>query len=275
MKLTITRTLVLSAIVLFLYASCKKSGLAPLSSAKNLKTDSIAGQIAAGLVQSLNAKYGGSNINDGIKAPSIYTSAFKGPIVYGLDPLCGFTIDSTYRTRNSAEDQVKYDQDVIDWGHFKFTYTCSTDRLDGYAVHDTVNHQQSGTSFKKLYTINQDYIVKALDNTYKLVFMKGSSGSSVYVSSLTTVHKLVSKYIYESVTVNFSTGTADMQGTVSFTTAYTDPVPQLSINYKGTIKFLGGNTFAQLNIDNPDGTPGGKSYKVNMITGETTLIGNY
>ena len=233
----------------------------------------------------MNGKYGGININDGIKAPASLNPIPKGPAVNSIDLMCGFTIDSTY---NYSDNSIR-DQTSRYWGHFKFVYTCSTSYLDGYRVDDTVNKRENGTNRSITNSVSQDYIVKALDLTYKVVSMNGSSWLSTiygdtyggYYSEIT----LKSHYYYQGVKVAFSTGTADMNGVVQFITDYVDPVKGVTFHFTGTIVFTGGNTAAQLNVDNvydptgkgnfvPEGN-GGISYSVNLITGVITKTGTY
>lgn len=279
MKLNLIRIFLMLSVFVIFYTSCKKSGLQPLPSAKNPKTDSAAKQIAAGLFQSLNGTYGGVNINDGIHTPANFTASHSGPVIQSVDPMCGFTIDSTYN----------YHRDLVDvatnhyWGRFKFTYTCSSNYLDGYKVDDSTNYRTNNTNQYKLITTNQDFVVKALDNTYKLVSMNGFTGGKnevgIQQSGPINIHAVVNKYTYNGVTVNFSAGKAVMKGTVTFTSIATDSDPYLGVTYNGSIVFPGDGLYADLTVyttlpPETGATPQYpiSKYRLNLVTGETSPL---
>jgi len=289
MKLTFTLIVLFFTAILF-FAACQKSALAPAPSAKNLKTDSVASQVAVNLLQSLNGTYGGANISDSFTVPKAATSSHKNLIVNSITPFCGYTIDTAYHS-----DNIVFDTDLIYSGQFSFVYTCSTNYLDGYRQDDTITNERKNTNVDTIYTLGHHFVVKALDQTYKLVSMNGTSAFSTSKQEVPGLYaeidvtSIVNHYTYKGVTVNFSTGSAIMNGTVKFTATIHSPLsPTYMIkdapvvvnkgttgNFTGTIVFTGDSTFAQINLDNNNGTPGGTSYKVNFITGSETIIGTY
>jgi len=276
MKLNFTwaALLLICTVSLSFYSSCKKNDLKS-SVIRTPAQDSIANHVLSGLFQSLTGAYGGANINDGIKTPVNFTANPEKRVVYDVDPMCGMTIDSAYNYSLDKHDDSFHHY----WGHFKFTYTCSSDHLDGYMVSDSVNYRWSGELFAKLYSVYQNFTVKALHNTYKRVSMNGATGGTTDIfSGVTTDARRVftNRYVYDNVIVDFSSGTAVMTGTVNFDGSYQDyRAQELGDTFTGKITFTGDKTYAHLMIhyayppiigaeDKTD------YYIVNLITGETT-----
>ncbi|WP_295794556.1 hypothetical protein [Mucilaginibacter sp.] len=264
MKSGFTRMLLLLAVV-YCYTSCKKSAIKPVDKT-NTDYAALSKQIALNLVQSISGKYGGANINEGIKAPSHISSNHSGPVLFSVNPLCGYTIDTTYNTTATAGDTTK-----TFFGNFKFVYTCSTTIPDGYLVHDSLMNTEKGPLFNNKYTTAQNYKVKALDQTYKLVSMDG------YLYSLVeTVNSVGYNYVYigyklQGLKVDVSSGSADViSGTalLNITLVRQDKGwPDNTINMiAGTLEYLG-NHMAKLTL-----TPPNKSYLVNLLTGEVTAL---
>jgi hypothetical protein len=265
MKLRFTRTLLLLLAVICCYASCKKAETSPVD--KNT-TDyaALSKQIALNLVQSISGKYGGTNINEGIKAPSHISANHAGPVLFSVNPLCGYTIDTTYNTTATAGDTVK-----TFFGNFKFVYTCSTGTPDGYMVHDSLINTEKSPLFNNKYTTAQDYKVKALDQTYKLVSMDGSLFSLVETADAVSHNNVYIGYKLQGLKVDVSGGTADIISGTALLNVTIDRQdkgwPDNTITMTlGTLEYLG-NHMAKLTL-----TPPNKSYLVNLLTGGVTAI---
>lgn len=271
MKLTYTRTLFLLAVVIGCYTACKKSPLKPITTATT-PTDykALSSNIARQFYKSITGQYGGTDVSQGITLSSKFNfAAHKGLTINSITPLCGFVVDTTYNYTIGA-DPIK-DTVKTFFGNFHFTYTCDANQVNGYIVRDSlVNKQIHALYINDIFMVSQNYTVKALDQTYKLVSMDGSIRSLIGTGNgeALTSHSLASTYILSGLRVNFTSGTADItSGIVTFHTTLAD-VAVFSyinniINYDGTIEFLG-NHKARLTI-NP-----GMVYIVDLITGVVT-----
>lgn len=264
MKLRSTRVLLLLLAVICCYISCKKSQTKPV--AKNaIDYPALSKQIAFNLVQSISGKYGGANINDGIKAPSHISASHTGRALFSENPLCGYTIDTTYNTTATAGDTAK-----TFFGEFKFIYTCSTTIPDGYIVHDSLINTEKGPSFSNKFTTAQDYVVKALDQTYKIVSMNGSLFSLIETAATNIGYKNVYiGYKLQGLKVDVSSGTADIvSGTALFNVTIDRqdngwPDNEVTMTL-GTLEYLG-NHMAKLTLSN-------QTYMVNLLTGQVTPV---
>lgn len=267
----------LKGIILFfgaimLFTTCKKE-VSTTSDTQKASTASLSSQLAVSLYRSFTGAYGGANINDGIALPKAATSGRRGLAVNGQgSTLCGFTIDTTFSDKYVVHDTVR----SLD-GNFKFVYNCSSDYVDGYTVTDDLLNVEAGKLFINKYAVKQNYIVKALDLTYKLVSMNGTSGLLSYLGVITpgqgttSYYQVTSSYVLTDLKVDFSSGVADVvSGVARFTTlvknvnsSSPDGNPK---QYNGVITFLGNHT-AKLEIKD-----GGGSYMVNLLTGAVTTI---
>jgi hypothetical protein len=279
MKLNLTRILVLLTAIIFFYTACTKTNTKPVTpvTTATIDYDALGKQIALNLVKSLNGFYGGADITKGIATPAdIGLASHRGLVTNRAavtNSQCGFTIDTTYNTKTTVGDSAK-----TFFGNFKFVYNCDSSRVDGYTVHDSLTNTEKGTKFNNTFIVAQDYVVKALDQAYKLVSMDGSIFSSIYNGVLTNgattgYQSLISHYILSGVKVDFSSGVADITtGTATFNSSTanlnsTTPIDGSTSLYTGTITFLG-NHMAKLTIN---GTTV-KSYSVNLLTGATTAL---
>jgi hypothetical protein len=261
----------MAATVVFFYAGCKKSETKPAANGTSL-TDTSTSKIAFSLMQGLTGAYGGTNINDGVKAESNITDGQNnGAIVFKKVPLCGFTIDTTFNTKTKSADTSK-----TFFGNFKFIYTCSTDRPDGYLTHDSVVRVAVSPQLKSTFTAAQDYTVKALDTTYKLVSTNGTilsvTDNAIYKDGFSVGYEYnYNRYSLRGLKIDFTKGGADIiTGTAEFNTAtsYLHPGDQAAteVSNTGTITFLG-NHKARLHLNEKN-----KSYSVNLLTGGVTAI---
>jgi len=267
--------------VAIVYSSCQKAGIkaddATNTTTTGTTTNSTAvgSQIALGLAKSLAGQYGGTNINNGIKAPNSLILTHKGPSINGIYDLCGVSLDTTYNTTTLSHDTTN----VLS-GKLVFTYTCGSFGVNGYKVTDSITTAAANASFYNTNTVVQNYIVTALDSTYLVVSMDGNINESIHNSTLnagSTVayHNLVSQYVLNGVKVNYSTGYANMYvGTASYTTTQTDFDPSVSATpgvnvYHGLITYLGNFMVTMtMQINNQGPT---YSYTINTATGATTL----
>ena len=257
--------------IVFFYTACKKSETKP--DAKTLSAiDTSNAKIALNLMHGLTGVYGGANINDGVKAESNITDGQNhGAIIFKKVPLCGFTIDTTFNRKAKSADSAK-----TFFGNFKFIYTCSTDRPDGYIVHDSLVNVATSTRFKNSFTAAQDYTVKALDTTYKLVSTNGSilsvTDNAIYEDGFSVGYDYnYNSYSLKGLKIDFTKGSADIiTGTAEFksTTSYlhVGDKEATEVSNTGTITFLG-NHKARLHLNEKN-----KSYSVDLLTWVVTAI---
>jgi hypothetical protein len=268
MKLRFTRVLLLLLAVVCCYVSCKKTANKPVNP-NTIDYAALSKQITTTLAQSISGKYGGTNINDGIKAPSHISSNHAGPVLYSVNPLCGFTIDTTYNTTATVGDTAK-----TFFGNFNFVYTCSTGSPDGYMVHDSLINTETGPSFSNSFTTAQDYKVQALDQTYKLVSMNGYLFSLVKNGLPTSYKNVYIGYKLQGLTVDLSSGIADITSGTALLNVTIDkqnpgePDNEVTMQL-GTLVYLG-NHMAKLTLQASDGTY--HSYLVNLLTGQVTPV---
>ncbi len=274
MKTKITLLISVVTVIVLLNASCKKDIAGPVA---KTSTDNVglSRKVATSLVQSFSGKFGGVNVTDGIKAPKLISPTNNGPVLYGVNIFCGFTIDTSYRYETVSGDTTNFFG-----GRFKFTYLCqNSDHVNAYSVIDSVVTASSGPTLNNTYIIAQQWTVSALDQTYKYVAINGTQALSFFNGTeapgkgLTDYSKVASDYTFNGLTVNFTAGPADIRGTVKFNTIVSTKFNP-DVIYKGKIIFSGGNTSAVIDIDNND-APGGKSYTVNLVSGQVTPLGSY
>jgi hypothetical protein len=273
---TSTKLTAILICIAFIYSSCQKTALKPVSTTPTTTgNDAVGAQIALNLAKSLSGQYGGTNINNGIKAPNSLILAKKGPAINGIYDLCNVSLDTTYNNTVLAHDTT-----LVTTGHLVFTYTCGIKGVNGYKVTDSIATASANAVFYNTITVVQNYIVTALDTTYKLVAMDGNVTEKTHNSTLkngstTAYHDLASQYVLNGVQVNYSTGYANMfTGTASYTTTQTDYDPSVSATpgvnvFHGLITYLGNFMVTMtMQINNAGPT---YSYTINTATGATTL----
>lgn len=270
MKLALKSTLALLVVFAFAYTACKKS---QTPSKNTINTADLSKQLALGLYNSLSGRYGGADINDGIKVPSSLSPNHKGPRINSVSPFCGYVIDTTYSNSSQSGDTSK-----VFGGHYKFTFGCTVGKIDSYLLSDTVSNTETGTLFNNVYSVSQNYFVKALDTAYKTSSIEGYINSSFHTKVLnasgvtTQYHNTDSQYGLHNVKVDISSGLADItEGTSIFYAQVANLDSSTGANgsidsYNGTLTFKG-NHIAKVSI-----TIGGvtKLYKVNLLTQTVT-----
>jgi hypothetical protein len=243
MRSSVKITLAVLSAVLLVTTSCKKSALAPVASNSSANTMAISKQIATNLLKSLGGHYGGANISDGIKAPSGVVVTPKGQRVNGIDPYCGFTIDTTTNFDTQVGDTLKN----VD-SKYKFIYTCSTNALDGYVLSDTVTYTDKGALFLNKYIIGQNYIVNKASNDFSAVSMHGTLGTDIYLGVLNTSNQTTgynknnTQYVLSGLNINVAGATPDITvGTVTFNShiTYLEAGKTVTGGYSGTLTFIG------------------------------------
>jgi len=271
MKIPYGQLLLCTAVAAIFYSSCRKSEVKPVAKTA-ADTAAVNKQIALNLVQALNGSYGGTNINDGVKAQSNISTTHTDPIESRIVPLCGFIIDTTFSSKTTSKDTVK-----VFSGNFRFVYTCSTNRPDGYIVHDSLVYSGTAPVFKNSFTVAQNYTVKATDSTYKHVVTDGSILSEVnnlvyhdgfsvgydFVSNHYQLHQLKMD-IAGGKPADITSGTADFVSITSYL-HYGQENYTESRTY-GTITFLG-NHQARLTI-----TGTGKTFMIDLLAGTVKAI---
>jgi len=263
-------TVLAIACVVGVYTSCQKSALKPATTS----TDAVAAQIALSLSKSLAGQYGGASINNGIKSP--YAISHTGPAINGIYDLCGKGTDTTLNVTTLHHDTTQ-----VTTGHFKFVYTCGSGGVSGYTLADSLNNAFAGSTFFNTTDVAQNYIVTALDQTYKHIAIDGSIGTKAHVSTLNNgetveYHDLVSSYVFNGVTADLTNAIGDFKtGTAAYTTVQTDYAKiyggAISVNsYHGLITYLGNYTCTiTIQVNNNGNTD---TYSVNMLTGAITKI---
>jgi hypothetical protein len=258
--------------ILCIYTACQKSNVT--ANQQTVDPQLLSSQIAVSFYNSIAGQYGGVNINGGIQTPANLTLNPTGPRINGLNSYCGYTIDTTYTNTATVHDTTK-----TSTVHFKFVYGCDGNKVDKYTVNDTIAISQKGALFANTSKVTQGYLVKALDQTYKLVSMDGAITTAFHNSTLnsahatTEYHDVNTQYTLGGVKVDLSSGTADVTvGTATFEIQTTDVTPANTAGwhgkYSGTITFLG-NHQAKLSLQINGDT---KNFKVNLLTGVTTAI---
>ena len=276
MKIHITRaTLCLACFMLF-YSSCKKNTVKPAANTTTtVDYGKISSQTAVTFYKSITGQYGGADVSKGIKSP--FSAKVTGRSLFSASPLCGFVIDTSYNYSISTGTNTLSPTDTIKTysGTFRFQYTCTGGNVNGYIVNDTVNYHERnnvGVTFSNSTSLTQNYSVKALDQTFKLVSMDGTLNSAVNFTQIfnETDSYMSGAYVLTGLKVNFTSGVADVtEGTSTFHIVYQPwetvgfPFPPPLQTYDGTIQFLG-NHKAKLTI-NP-----GHVYLVDLLTGVAT-----
>jgi hypothetical protein len=266
------------------YSSCQKAGIKAADATNTTTTgtttvnsSAVGSQIALSLAKSLAGQYGGTSINNGIKAPASLLATNKGLSINGIYDLCGVSLDTAYNTTTLSHDTTN-----VLGGKLVFTYTCGSFGVNGYKVTDSITTAAANSSFYNTNTIVQNYIVTATDATYKVVSLDGNVNESFHNSTLNSgtgatlaYHNLVSQYVLNGVKVDYTTGYANMYvGTASYTTTQTDYDPTVSATagvnvYHGLITYLGNFMVTMtMQINNQGPT---YSYTINTATGATTL----
>jgi hypothetical protein len=258
-----------SVLVLFLavllYTACTKNALKPATSTSAVNYKTLSSQVAALFYRSIIGQYGGTDVSKGIVAP--FSTGVGGRNVLAVNsmaPQCGSIIDTTY---NNSTGGGLSDSSTTQSGFIKFVYTCDAGIIDGYTVYDSVTYSKEVNFIIHDTTVVQNYAVKALNSTYKLVSMNGTLTSSQTMYQEDENIFSNASYVLTGLTVDFTSGVADVTtGTATFqmtTTTQATGVPSTPVTYTGTIQFLG-NYQAKLTI-NP-----GHVYTVNLTTGVAT-----
>ena len=276
MKLNFTRTFLALAAATLFYTGCKKDTVkpavtTPVTTATDFKA--LSSQTALMFYKSINGQYGGTDISKGISSP--FSTKTGRRVVNSIAPLCGFVIDTSYNyTIDNGQNKLSLTDTLKTYsGRFRFQFTCTSGNVDGYDVADTVDYiERNAFTFYNSISVAQNYNVKALDQTYKLVSMDGTLTSwagydQTFAEQGTSLN---ASYVLAGLRVNFASGIADItQGTATFHIVYyplhSFDVPFTPSTYDGSIQFLG-NHMAKLTI-NP-----GHVYMVNLLTGVVTPV---
>jgi hypothetical protein len=270
MKLNFTRALALLLFAVLCYSACNKSSNKPTTA--NANDLNVAKQIALSLNQSLTGQLGGTNINDGAKAPSSIVAGKKTKTINDLNSLCGVVIDTAYTSLQTAAD-------TTDWlsGKFHFVYNCSSTYVDGYTVYDSLKTENQSSTFLDEYTNIQQYTFKATDSTYTSSTLNGSISTTISYQNFSapkvqsSFNLLECTYVLKNLLVVKVTGGTDITaGTATFTSSVESVVGVEGTkgsfqNYAGSIQYLGNHT-AKLLITN------GGTYMINFSTGSVTQI---
>jgi hypothetical protein len=270
MKKNFTQIVFTLSAMVILYASCTKNNLKPVA-ATAVDYKALSSTIAITFYKSITGANGGVDVSQGIKSPFKPSSTGRGLRLNDVVSLCGFAIDTTYGVTipppspMPTPDTIKHS-----YGKFNFVYTCDAGVVNGYNVTDSVAYTTSYFNYATNNLLGQRYVVKALDQTYKVVSMNGSIFSSVgqFKTLSETGSYIQATYTLTGLKVDFTTGIADVvSGTATFD-MIVDPTASVALpanrkEYTGTITYLG-NHKAKLTI-NP-----GQVFTVDLITGVAT-----
>jgi hypothetical protein len=270
MKYNFTRLIPALAVVVLLYASCKKTEVktTPVTPAVDYKA--LSAKIAINLYQAITSQ-NGVNINSGISMPSKVTGNVKSLVLNSSVGQCGFTTSPYSKFHTTPGDSV-----VNESIQFTFVTTCTVPGpqaiADGYTVLalDTLAITTPNTFYHR--TMDQYYTVHALDKTYKKFSMDGtlnaltSSGRTDgptysafgYPTNADGITAL-QKYTLKGLVVNIlpvanpdvASGTAEFQDLYN-TTNINNPYGKFSGD-GGVIEFLGNHT-VKVTFSNGQGT---------------------
>src|SRR6185437_1217098 len=246
MKFTFKGTIAVIVGVIFIYTACKKVDNAP-AAPKVASEQQVAGVIASDISASLAGTYGGVTLKDGVKAPKTLSINNNGPVVNSLNPLCGFTVDTTvsyHSNVNGVKSFVK--------GKFMFTYTCSANSAfpDGYVVTTDLVSAGSAATYSFVYAIAQHYTVQSLDPQDTLVSLDGTLKSFGDFKFKNGHHGLDTNYkpnpifqhqsyVLTGLQIDIPAGLDIITGTATFTTTGNNAFGIWT--YHGTITFIGGH----------------------------------
>ncbi len=171
-------------------------------------------------------------------------------------------------------------------GELKFTLTCSAASVDGYIAHTVDTNRQGNVNFTRWSVLSQDYVVKALDQTYKVVSLNGSTDTisaarftgPFYDDFIKLVNSYTvttsDKYVLTGLVVDVTRGVTDVtKGTTTFldSNLETDSFypSGKAFGDQGTIAFLG-NHMAKVTFNQGNGVF--VAYLVNLLTGVATPV---
>ena len=238
-----------------MYSACKKSSTTP--SNPTLTPQTVAGQVAVNISQSLFGGLGAFDVSGGLSAPTSYAVHSKGKVIQSTtNPECGSIIDTTLSTSETSGSTT-----ISIGGSFKASFTCTNNLLSAYTTVDnlTISYASPDSTFS--YKVGENFTVTSLDPTNisanlsitgtlnsnaTYQFKTGSLGNGTEVFDYTLTSIIVSP-----------TADGAVSGSATFNTSGTGS--QGVWNYQGTIVFLG-NHMATVTIS-------GKAYTVNLLTG--------
>jgi hypothetical protein len=270
MKSPFKITLVVLAVVMCLYVSCKKTEIASKSPNKtSINTDDVAKQISLSLYNSLAS---GVNTSGNLK-----TTAAHGGLTTMGNHGCGEMVTSfTDKTVTSGDTTRKY------LGNSIFTYLCNgyfSNKyvIDAFALADTLKTTETGPGFSNNYNVTLNYTVQATDSHYAYVIIGGTTTTSQHLGKIdahgatTEYHDLITRYKLNDIAAKrtatnpvYTLGTVDFNTSVIYKDATTD-IDGYFGGYSGYFLFLPDNT-ANFYFKNSDGTY--KVYLSNLLTGE-------
>jgi hypothetical protein len=289
MKLNFTTLIFTIAVCTLFVTSCKKDGFK--ATVKNTSTIDVnkaeAIQLAVTFYKSVTGAYGGAELKNGIKISSINPLSKRGLTLQSIDPLCGTVVDTT------IDNTILNDTTRYHYGdHFSFTYTCSGSSPDGYKNNNSFfKTTRTPNKLDTLHVIQQ-YDVKALDNTFKLVSLNGTMetqhklqafngpfypyGPSLNIN--TDIRYDFAQYVLHDIRVDVSSGIPDMiSGTATFTDYHSiqnkdNTNVDFFLTYYSTITFLGNHlAHIEVRVANGFGPPNPTPayvYTVNVLTGQ-------
>ncbi len=253
MKFKITSVLLVTLAIALSFTSCKRSQTVAPTTTWKPNPDLVAKEIASSLYKSLTGQMGGTNVNDGIKAPaSLVKHSSKS--LNDVSSLCGYTLDTAYTS------WVARDTDFWTSTKLVFTNTCTANSVNGYIVYDSVKTEVRNSTFINSAINIQKYNVTALDNSFKLVSCNGSVYTKIWndLSATSTAkevyHEIEATYNLQGLKINLTNTQGDItEGTATYVSYSKDINPQTGIegviiNYSGKIEFEG-NYKAKLTID--------------------------
>ncbi|TSD67140.1 hypothetical protein FFF34_007025 [Inquilinus sp. KBS0705] len=232
------------------YSSCKKDA----TSTNGADKTKIGAQLAVSLYQSLSTSFNNKN---GATTSSIGTKRTTL-----ADNLCGTFKEVPVNEISTQGDTVK---DTYT-GYYRFVYNCdSTSKVNGYTQSDSIVNAGFNTAktynrlvkeFLTVTKIGTDFTKLSVNGSHYSLIQSQSKTNAAESSSQTnnfTLTSLVLEADGNKMTIKSGAATFNCTGTNDGT----------AFNFTGTITFLTGYK-ATVTFD-------GKTYLVNLLTGETTL----
>jgi len=247
-------TLIAALALVMIYAGCKKSSNSPATSTAQDKQVSL--EVVQNLVKVLNGGFGydpsTGKVTNNLTKPGSHLR---------VNSTTGSGCAVAYDTTLTASEKFDTISTTVS-GKFKFSANCSNPNsptlnvVEDYTLglgtpHFSANYQLGANLTMTLQDANNNFLITFDGNINvdaNINYLQGSKGSS----------KQTYDYTFHAITIDDSglkSGSADFSTTGSGVTG--------TWNYKGTIKFLGGNK--------ADIVLNGKTYHVDLTTGAVTV----
>ncbi|HTE01506.1 MAG TPA: hypothetical protein VK668_19600 [Mucilaginibacter sp.] len=205
--------------VALIYTSCRKADNSPIPSdntAVKPTNDTISGQIALNLAQSLAGNYGGVNIMDGVDSVSL--AGHNGPQhAKNGSALCGFFTDSLVDYNRTVADTTYHTG-----GNLTFYFDCKDGKPTGYTAYDSLMTMKITPQATGQYFVKQYYTIKCLTDDRKFIGVNGDlyyEHSTITQCTCHSTHTEVenANYVLKDLKINVCGCSRDiLSGTATF-----------------------------------------------------------